>query len=117
MIFPIRLGFWLLDTKKLRICPFVGGAGMGIVPKDKDEKAIPNSRALETSAWAYTAGIQTDIKIKEVKETYHQNYYVIRVTLGYTQPNFWGYTTNFDGQIVYFSLGYGGFWKSMKRRK
>lgn len=117
MIFPIRLGFWLLDTKKLRIYPFVGGAGMGIVPKGKDEKAIPNSRALEISAWAYTAGIQTDIKIKEVKETYHQNYDAIRITLGYTQPNFWGYATNFDGQIIYFSLGYGGFWKNMKRRK
>jgi hypothetical protein len=117
MIFPVRIGCYLWDTKHLRLSSFVGGAGIILSPKDKDAKAIPNSRALETTAWAYTTGINIDIKIKEVKDFFYQNYHGFRLTMGYTQPNFWGYATNFDGQIIYFSLGYGGFFRNMKRKK
>lgn len=102
MVFPIRIGCYLWDTKHLRLSFFVGGAGVILSPKDKDAKAIPNSRALETTAWAYTAGINIDIKIKEVKDFFYQNYHGFRLTLGYTQPNFWGYATILMGKLSIF---------------
>lgn len=115
--FPITAGFWLWDNRVIRILPFAGISGLFISPNSKEPKAIPNSKALRISALTYTFGVNLDFKIGEKKTDELQYYHGIRVGLAYIQPNFWGYSPNFNGQMYCISLSYGGFEKFSKRKR
>ena len=114
------IGLVILDSKRLKMAPFVGIAStdIGATEFDKDENPDLRDAGLEFTT-TYVVGYNMDIKLGQtdigmVTMGPEQAYWFLRIRYAYNAPRF-DKKYGIDGNMHYVTIGLGGFGRKLKR--
>lgn len=113
------LGYAVLDNNLLKIAPFAGIGAMDIGPTTAATEKIPElSEATLEFTTTYMAGINFDIKLGKKKTPAYSpksSYGFIRIRYAYNMPQFENDYPGMCGNMHYFTIGFGGFARGLRR--
>jgi len=110
------VGYVILDNNRYKMVPFIGISSMDISPPEQKKEEYDVGLDFVTT---YTCGLNIDLKLSPSKipiVSYNEeSVWLIKFRLGINHPTYTNRDPRFDGTMVYFTIGFGGFGKKMLR--
>ena len=106
------LGYVAYNDNRFKLSPFAGIGSMDISPPTKDTEETPELKEVSLEfTTTYIIGINFDIKFgpkHTPKYSPKTSYGFMRIRYGYSIPEF-------DGNMHYITIGFGGMARGLKR--
>ena len=116
------LGYIIHDSKHFKLAPFVGISSTDISPTEYDMEKFPYLKDFELKfTTTYSIGFNMDFKFGKPKmamvtrSSPEESNWFIRIRYGYNFSQFSKSYPEFDGNMQYITIGFGGFGRKIKR--
>ncbi|WP_192820850.1 hypothetical protein [Rufibacter sp. LB8] len=115
------LGYVVAENKRLKLTPFIGIAATKISPEEEDNDLQQEYRKAEFGfTTTYAVGTALDIKLGQGsaytwREGGEERYLFVRLRYAFLSPQFSSHYSGLNGYMHHVTVGFGGFWRFLKR--